>query len=144
MNLYFKRDQQCFNFKVAAVIRKDNQILLKKNLGDKHYSLPSGSVRFGETTDYAIKRSLFEDLNIKVKVEKLLSINENFFDYQTDEYHEVLFVYLCEVNEEIEVHEYEDFDWHELNKLQDMNLKPALNYHDLKKLPQTIAHNVLK
>jgi ADP-ribose pyrophosphatase YjhB (NUDIX family) len=149
MDIYFRHDQKCFNFRVAGVIRKDDKVLLS-NFGD-FYTLPGGRVKFGEHTELAIKREILEELHMNVKVTKLLSINENFFDYGEDEYHEVLFVYLCEIDDDIDLNsinkiktDKEQFKFVNYKDLFNYNLKPEFLLTELKKLPKSISHNVNK
>ena len=144
MEIYFRHDQKCFNFRVAAIIKTNDKILLSKF--NEVYTLPGGRVEFGETTEKAIQRKIFKDLEIKVEVSRLISINENFFEYDVDEYHEVLFTYLCEIDEKIDVdrvsNNNKNFDLVYLNDLTHLNFKPGYLLDELKKIPLKIAHNV--
>lgn len=146
VDIYFRRDHKVFNFRVAAIIKKDNKVLISKF--NDYYTLPGGRVQFGETTETALRRELFEELNIQIKIERLISINENFFNYGNDLYHEVLFTYLCEVSEEIDLseisHEHESYHFMHLHDLLKTNLKPEFLLDDLKQLPLHIHHNVNK
>lgn len=144
MEIYFKHDHKCFNLRVAAVIKKEDKFLIAKH--NQIYSLPSGRVRFNETTENSIKQHVLNELNIQVEIVKLLSINENFFDFQDDEYHELLLVYLCEVvdlfsGEEIDKSRYEFYSFQDL---LDLNFKPEFLLSDLKKFSEVITHNVNK
>lgn len=144
MEIYFKHDHKCFNLQVAAVIKKEDKFLISKH--DKLYTLPGGRVQFNETTEKSIKRHVLEDFNIQVKITKLLSINENFFDYSEDLYHELLLVYLCEVEEDIidaEIDE-ERFKFVSFQDMIDLNFKPKVLLSDLKKISKEITHNVIK
>lgn len=144
MDVYFRHDQKCFNFRVAGIIKKDHQVLLSKF--NDFYTLPGGRVKFGETTEQAIKRKIVEEIGIKVNINKLLSINENFFEYGEDDYHEVLFVYLCEAQNSADMDENEiikdKFIYKSINDLVNLNLKPEFLLEELKKLPERISHNI--
>jgi ADP-ribose pyrophosphatase YjhB (NUDIX family) len=146
MDIYFRHDYKCFNFRVAAIIKNENQILLK-NRGDA-WTLPGGRVKFGEMTEQAIKREIYEQLNIPVQVIKLLSINENFFAYGDDDYHEVLFVYHCELvnpqDFQYKNNNEKDYEYKIISDLGNLNLKPEFLLAELKKLPMSITHNVNK
>lgn len=145
MDIYYKRNGQCFNLRVAAIIKKDEKILLKKDFED-YYTLPGGRVRFGETTERAIKRIIFEQFNRSISINRLISINENFFTYSEDDYHEVLFIYLCDLKNDdgdLEV-ENDPINLHavSVNDLLQINLQPRFLIEELKRLPLTISHTV--
>ncbi|QVK17974.1 NUDIX domain-containing protein [Mycoplasmatota bacterium] len=149
MDINFKHDHKCFNFRVASVIKKEDKILLTKDLN--YHTLPGGRVHFGETTETAVKRAVYDALNIHVEISKLLSINENFFDYGEDDYHELLFVYLCEIEDDVDI---EDIDFSKFTKTQyqlisckeilNLNFKPEFILSDLEKVSNQITHNVNK
>jgi ADP-ribose pyrophosphatase YjhB (NUDIX family) len=149
MYINFKHDHKCFNLRVSSVINKDDKILFSRD--NDFYTLPGGRVFFGETTENALKRTILNDLNIKIKIVKLLSINENFFDYGVDEYHELLFVYLCEIDNDEEiadeiVNTKKDKSYHfiTMKEILNLNLKPEFLLSDLKNISQDIMHNVNK
>lgn len=143
MDIYFRHENKCFNFRVSAVINKESKILLS-HINDT-YTLPGGRVKFGETTEKAIKRAILEEFNVKAEVIKLLSINENFFEYGDDDYHELLFVYSCEINEEIDINEVNNnelmddiYEFVSINEIMNLNLKPEFLLTELKKLSNYI------
>ncbi|HEY8436157.1 MAG TPA: NUDIX domain-containing protein [Haloplasmataceae bacterium] len=144
MEIYYKRYNQCFNLRVAAVIKKDDKIIFKKHL-DNYYTLPGGRVRFGETTEAAIKRIIYEDFGLNIKINRLLSINENFFSHGDDDYHEVLFIYHCELTED-PASEGLEAALHSVpvEDLLRFNIKPRFLIEELKRLPLTISHTVNK
>lgn len=149
MYINFKRGNKCFNLRVASVINKDDKILLTKD--DKLYTLPGGRVFFGETTENALKRSILNELNMKIKIIKLLSINENFFDYGNDNYHELLFVYLCELDDErnyddviVYKDEFKSYHFIPIKDVLNLNFKPEFLLSDIKNVSKNITHNVNK
>ncbi len=149
MDINFKHEHKCFNFRVASVIKKDDMILLTNE--NQYHTLPGGRVRFGETTETTVKRAILEELNVHVSISKLLSINENFFDYGDDEYHELLFVYLCEIDTDIDIETINayppskgHFKFISFKELLNINFKPEFLLSDLDKLSNQITHNINK
>jgi ADP-ribose pyrophosphatase YjhB (NUDIX family) len=147
MDIYFRHDHKCFNFRVAAIIKlDDNRILMSRF--NEIYTLPGGRVRFGETTEKALKREIRATLGLEIKIDRLVSINENFFDYGSDEYHEVLFIYLCDltapIQEDIISENDEIYQFISINELINLKIKPEFLLEELKKLPIRITHNVNK
>lgn len=142
MDIYFKRADQCFNLRVAGVIKKEDKILLLKE--GEHYTLPGGRVQFGETTERALQRMIYDELGFHLKIKRLLSINEHFFTYGNDDYHEVLFIYLGEYDERWSelLKENNNYQVVAMNDLFKFNLKPEFLIQELKQLPPTINHHV--
>jgi len=147
----FRHDNKCFNLRVASVIKKDDKILLSWD--GNFYTLPGGRVMFGETTENALKRIAKEDLNVNVKILKLLSINENFFDYGEDHYHEILLVYLCEFDKDLKDETiiskrepHKRFTFIPYKELLNVNFKPEFLLSDLQISDNTqiIIHNISK
>jgi ADP-ribose pyrophosphatase YjhB (NUDIX family) len=145
MDIYFRHDQKCFNFRVAAIIKLDDNRILMTRYNDA-YTLPGGRVRFGETTEKALKREIRTNLDVEIRIDRLVSINENFFDYGNDEYHEVLFIYLCDLTEDIHEDTITDevYQFIAISDLINIKIKPEFLLEELKKLPIRITHNVNK
>ena len=51
MDLTLKTREGYFNYRVAAVIIKDDKILAQRNTKTNEYYLPGGRVVFGETSE---------------------------------------------------------------------------------------------
>ena len=58
-----------FNYRVAAIIKKDGKILLHKSKKDNFYTIPGGRVKVGESSIKTLKREFIEkiekDINVK-------------------------------------------------------------------------------
>ncbi len=97
MDIKFVNDDGIkFNFRVAAIFKNGNKVLLQKNKksGD-YYSLIGGRVKFLEDTKKAMIREIKEEVGVNVKDDELslLEVVENFFVYDNTKFHELLFVY---------------------------------------------------
>tara|TARA_Y100001970_G_C13962570_1_gene713925 strand:- start:249 stop:716 length:468 start_codon:yes stop_codon:yes gene_type:complete len=65
---------------VLGVVFKSDEILLVKRNIEPHYnqwSLPAGYVDYGESPEDAVKREIFEETNIKIKVLNLIDVKFN-------------------------------------------------------------------
>jgi mutator protein MutT len=67
---------------VAAIIRKDGEILITQRLDNVHlariWEFPGGKVEAGESLEVALRREIEEELGIKIRV------NDEFFTLDYD------------------------------------------------------------
>ena len=89
-------DGVLFNFRAAAVIVDDGYALLFRASFEDFWSLPGGRVEVGEPSAATVARELAEELGpaCDARVERLLWVIENFFEYQGERVHEVGMYYL--------------------------------------------------
>jgi len=67
------------NIRVGAIIVKENRFLMVRNhLSDYFYSV-GGRIKFGETAEEAVVREVFEETGIKMEIDHLGFIQENYF-----------------------------------------------------------------
>ncbi len=67
------------NIRVAGIIIKNGRVLMVKNLrSDYIYSL-GGRLKFGEDARSGVVREVYEETGIKMEVDRLGFIHENFF-----------------------------------------------------------------
>lgn len=71
MDCTFKTEEGKFNYRVGAIIRNENRILMARNpgetRGDMWYSV-GGRVRFGETAEEAFLRELKEETGLELEL----------------------------------------------------------------------------
>ncbi len=67
------------NIRVGAIILKDGKLLMVGNQrSDYLYSL-GGRIKFGETAEQAVVREVFEETGVKMEIDRLGFIHENYF-----------------------------------------------------------------
>ena len=67
------------NLRVGAIIQKDGKLLLVGNAcNDYDYSV-GGRIRFGETAEEAIVREVEEETGVRLPIDRLGFIEENYF-----------------------------------------------------------------
>ncbi len=71
------KSELSFRPAVSAVVIKDNKILLSKQWGK--YDLPGGGVDVGEKLEDALKREVYEETGIKIKIKRLIACKDAFF-----------------------------------------------------------------
>jgi len=69
-------------------------ILLQQVEGNHFWSLPGGTVEFGETGESALKREMKEELGAEVEILRLLWVVENFFFDAERRHHEIALYFL--------------------------------------------------
>ena len=129
MDINFKAEGYTFNFRVAAIIRSGNKILLEKNKQVNYYGLIGGRCKIGEDSISAIKREILEETGEETEYVRSIGILENFFisRYTKIHYHEILIIhelrfknpYIYHQDNLINLEEKKDaqFTWKNLNEL---------------------------
>ena len=113
MDINVKIDDYILNCRTVGIIIRDDKILLQKKLDDKYFTLPGGKIMVGETGEDAIKRELMEELNIECCVNRINSVCENFFSFNGNRYHQYIFSYIINIDNDNYVFKNEKFniDW---------------------------------
>ncbi|OGY23885.1 MAG: hypothetical protein A2172_05115 [Candidatus Woykebacteria bacterium RBG_13_40_15] len=111
----------------AAIIFSGNKVLIaqrnrKSFMGGK-WEFPGGKVEKGETGEECLKREIFEEFRVEIKVGKLLTKVE----YEYDGVMNVrLNPYFCKINKgTLKVLEHENVAWVLPNQLKNYDLVPA-------------------
>lgn len=94
----FRRANNRFRFRAAAIIVEDNCVLFAGNDVDDYYYSIGGGVHLGETSEEAVKREVFEETGVEYEVDRLAVIHENFFIGSSDlkgvDCHEIALYYM--------------------------------------------------
>ncbi len=106
MDINFTIDTEVFNYRVGAVIKKDNKILVQKDEGSDYYTLIGGRCKLGESSVEAILREFREETGLNAEFVKTLGILENFFNsnYNHKNYHEILIINEIKIDKSIDIH----------------------------------------
>ena len=106
-DLCVKTEGGILNIRVGAIIMKDDEFLMVENdIFDHMYSV-GGRIKFGETAEEAVVREVFEETGVKMEVDRLGFIHENFFPGDTlikrgNTVHEISFFFYMKVPEDFE------------------------------------------
>ena len=144
-----------FNYRVGAVILDEDRVLLAKNNGSEHYYTVGGRVRFGESAQEAVLREVYEELNVKLEIEKMVYIHENFFTWESNATpcHEIALFFLMKPNPQISVikldtvrEEYGDvsFHWLLIDELEKLTVYPDFLRFELRKQKKEVRHLITK
>ena len=151
--LAFRCEQGVFNYRVAAVLMRRDSLLIHRAPADDFWALPGGRVEFGETSSDALVREFREEIGIRVEVERLLWLVENFFGAPGDPYHEISLYYSVQALDPLPAGpefpgRTEDMDpplvfrWQSLATLAEIPLYPTFLASGLRDLPSQIGHIV--
>jgi ADP-ribose pyrophosphatase YjhB (NUDIX family) len=142
-----------FNYRVAGIAIRDNQVLLNRFGDHDYWFLPGGRVEMGETSREGLQREMQEELQAEVRVGQLLWIVESFFDGVEDKtYHELGLYYQMDLAPESPVyrakgplsamdgHTRITFQWFSLAELDQITLYPPFLVEGLQNVPKQTVH----
>ncbi len=73
-------EEGLINIRVGAIIMKNGQILMVGNVARPEYLYSvGGRIKFGETSEEAVVREVLEETGVKMEVDRLGFIHENYF-----------------------------------------------------------------
>ena len=144
----FDHDQKRFNYRTVAVILHNDQVLLHRAETDPFWSLPGGRVELLEPAGVALRREVQEELGLDCRVERLLWVVENFFEYADKACHELALYFLISLENGNELYAQAQpfegreghvrliFKWHPLASLGEILLYPSFLKEALLLLPE--------
>ena len=147
-----------FKVRVNGILMNNGKMLILRMNNVLPYCCPGGHVMMGEDSMTAMKREFEEETGIKVEIEKLIAIIENFFNSKDVECHEISFYYLLKANE-FKDNKDKDFSLieNDKGKLKNMeykwidpvdvdkyNFQPTILHDKLKKKDFTFSHIIFK
>ena len=121
-----EKDKRVKSIRVsAAVIHRDGKIFAtKRGYGEYKgkWEFPGGKREEGDSGEEALYREIREELDSKVKIEKLICTTD--YDYPT--FHLTMDVYLSTLIEgKLTLLEHEDAKWVSLDSIDDLDWLPA-------------------
>lgn len=147
-------DDYKFKYRVSGILIVDNKLLTVCMNDNGFYCLPGGHVEMMENTKDAVIREFFEETRLKVNIDRLGFVVENFFTGRLGRFHELGFYYFLNTSEKIDIKDYTlfendkegtvklDFKWIDLNKLD--NFKPEFLKDELQKNNKYCKHFIIK
>ena len=96
---------------VAAIIEKDNKIMIAKRLKGEFAGLwefPGGKYEEGETGEQAIKREIEEEFDVEINVDQFLCTVE----HQYSSFYLIMDCYICDlISENMMLHDHSAIRW---------------------------------
>ena len=137
-NVNYEKNSIVFNYRVGALIRKNNKILVEKNNNFSYYILPGGRCEFNEASIDTGIREMKEETGLDIKYVKSIGLIENFFisNYNHKKYHELFMIHEYEFidknNYNLEtINNIEDdkdavYEWIDIDKLKELEFQPKI------------------
>ncbi len=157
MDLRFNTNGNFFGVRAACIIysKDGSKILAHVEENSDHIALPGGGVAFGENSCDTIKREVREELGLDIKNVNIKGTIENFFVYKERNVHGLELIYQAEF---VESHPYKAeildgieererklvFKWVDIDKLEDLNLKPEIIRNEIKNKNSDIFHLIVE
>lgn len=153
MDLVFRTEHGCFNYRVGAVIIHDGRVLLMKNEEAPYLYSVGGRVHFDETTEEAVVREVFEETGAELAIDRPLFFQEQFFEEEVtgEHVHEVAVYFLMKDSKALEHLSCssstlrgaaEELVWIPLEELDRHYIVPVCVAAELKRLPAHMEHLV--
>lgn len=150
MDLTLDVENYKLNIRTAGVIIHNNKVLTHKNMNSNHYCLPGGRVEIGENSEQTIKREISEELGKEIQILDYITTIENFFEMDNKKYHEIFFLYKIEFTNEKDKKiehtmynkegiEYLQYEWIDLDKIDEYNILPGC-LKDILKQKEDVIH----
>lgn len=152
MDVSFKTSEGRFNLRVSALIINNECLLVMKDEYSPYFYIPGGRINLNEKAEDAIVREIKEELNINSTIDRLVYVGESFFneDKQKEDYHEICFYYLMNIDKDAYIFNNEQFSsfengtrklnftWIPIHKLRDNYLYPLFIKEELFDIPSQI------
>ena len=155
-DILFKSDNMNFSFRVGAVIIHNSNVLMVKNENYPYYYPVGGGVQFGETSEEAVLREVWEETGVNLEIDRLIFIHENIFSatFVNDlPFYELRLFYLMKTNDDIENivcnssgldGGRETLHWLPVDKLSEYPAFPEFYKSELYDLPNKVKHFITK
>ncbi len=83
-----------FAVRSAGVAIKDGKVLVQREKNGDEYAFPGGTLKFGETTEECLIREWKEEAGADIEVQRLLWVEESFWEYKGKANQSIAFYYL--------------------------------------------------
>lgn len=94
MDTTYRTADGVFNYRVGAMILNGTKALMSYDKRHNIYYTIGGRAHFGESSEQAMLREIFEETGIKAELDRLAVVNENFFAVEGTPFHELAFYWL--------------------------------------------------
>lgn len=151
----FTTDEYICDLRTAAILVRDNKILVQRDRYGNEYALPGGHIKIGETLEDGLIRETKEEMGVNIKCNRLLWSEECFWKWNEKQVHTIVFYYLIELSENEEIPDIGEFvsqkdncdvviAWMPINELQNVIIYPEFLKKEIYNLNEPVKHFVSK
>ena len=127
-----------FKILVCGVVKQGDYILAQKSRRYPGYCLPGGHVEIREDVYTAVVREMEEELQTKIKLDRMFLVNENFFMLQERLAHEIAMYFYVHPETDLPKEDFaltendngniitHYYHWIHIDQLDEENLKPNI------------------
>lgn len=94
MDTTFKTPEGIFTYRVGALIINGTKILMAHDKRCEQYYTIGGRAHYGETSEQAVLREIFEETGVRAEIDRLAFVHEGFFAVDSTLYQELGLYYL--------------------------------------------------
>ena len=91
MDIKIKTETMRFNYCARAMITQDEKVLILCVDDADYYHLPGGHVELSETSEHAVCREIQEETGLAITLDKLVVVQEQFYQKKNLDNHSVIF-----------------------------------------------------
>ena len=149
----FKPGEIRFTYRVGGILIRNEHVLCQAASEEDSWFLPGGRAELGESASVSLIREMQEELDVAMKIERLLYVVENFFTDSNDTWHELGLYFLMTapaesyLNQSLDTIERVDevgnhlrFDWLPIAQLETFPLYPPFFQKALQEIPEYTVH----
>jgi len=149
----FKPGEIRFTYRVGGTLIRNEHVLCQADSREDFFFLPGGRAELGESASVSLFREMQEELDVAMKIERLLYVVENFFTDSNDTWHELGLYFLMTapaesyLNQSLDTIERVDevgnhlrFDWLPIAQLETFPLYPPFFQTALQEIPEHTVH----
>ena len=151
----FTTEECICDLRTAAVLVKDNKILVQRDKDGNEYALPGGHVKIGETLEAGLIRETMEEMGVQIECKKLLWSEECFWEWNGRRAHNISFYYLIEVCNGFVIPDKGEFvsqkdncnvviGWMPIDQIQNVTIYPEFLKDEIYHLDGPMKHFVSK
>ena len=142
-----------FTYRVGGILIRNEHVLCQAASEEDSWFLPGGRAELGESASVSLIREMQEELDVAMKIERLLYVVENFFTDSNDTWHELGLYFLMTapaesyLNQSLDTIERVDevgnhlrFDWLPIAQLETFPLYPPFFQTALQEIPEHTVH----
>jgi len=98
----FSDNQRVCHFRVAGLLIRDNKLFVQSDK-DGVCAIPGGHVAFGETSTDALTREFKEEAGVDINIDRLVWVEENFWQWGAKDAHNISFYYLVSLKNNADI-----------------------------------------